>query len=289
MPYICYIDESGNMETLASATHDAQPVIVIAALFLNQERVIPFTKEFIQIKRNFYPKRLNELPHDLEGLRVEIKGNDLCSLIRKHVANKKEDQLRYRFRYVRALLDLMARHNAKFVASIRIKGIGKVIEKDPVYTTAVQHICGTFQRMLSRRSDYGFVIADFRDPAQNNVIAHAVATQKLKATGDAYPRILEAPTFAISHNHAALQVTDILCSALLRPIATYSYCYGHVTNLHVRTEDSRIKKEFASALIKLQFNYSRTIKQGKTKKIITFWGAYIADEILERNGWYLFH
>ena len=104
MPWVCYIDEAGNTETLAHASHSAQPVIAIAGLFLHQEKVIPLTKEFIQIKRNFYPKLLNALPHELEGLRLEIKGNDLRAEIRKHIAAGDNKALRYRLRYVGALL-----------------------------------------------------------------------------------------------------------------------------------------------------------------------------------------
>jgi len=166
-----------------------------------------------------------------------------------------------------------------------IKGIGKPMSADAVYTTSVQHICHDFQTLLSRRFEHGFVIADFRDPAQNNVIAHAVATQTLKATEDAYPRILEAPTFAISHNHAALQLTDVLCSTLLYPMAAFSYCSGHVKNVHVRPEDARIKKEFGSILMGLQYRYRKRFGLG----IKTIGGAHAADQLGGRSGWHLFN
>lgn len=284
MPWICYIDEAGNTEPLAHASHSAQPVMVVAGLFVNQQSVLPLTKEFIQIKRNFYPKRLNNLPHDLEGLRVEVKGNDLRAEIRKHIAAGQNKDLRYRLRYVHALLNLMQKHRTRYVASVWIKGIGKPIKHDAVYTTSVQYICRDFHRLLSSRLDYGFVIADFRDPKQNNIVAHAVGTQKLKAAGDALPRILEAPTFAISHNHAALQLTDVLCSTLLYPIATYAYCSGYVTNLHVRTEDARIKSEFGGRLARLQFRYWK--RQGI--RLTRAGGAFAIDRLAYRGSKLLF-
>lgn len=285
MPWVCYIDEAGNTETLAHPAHSAQPVMVIAGLFLHQEKVIPLTKEFIQIKRNFYPKRLNALAHELEGLRLEIKGNDLRAEIRKHIAAGDKQALRYRLRYVGALLDLLERHGARFVASVWVKRIGQPIKQDAVYTISVQHICMDFHHLLWRHVDNGFVIADFRDPGQNNIVSQSVVTQKLKASGDAFPRIFEAPTFAVSNNHAALQITDILCSTLLYPMAAYSFCSGHVTNLHVRTEDARVKSEFGRKLENLQYRYIKRFGLG-FKKI---GGVHVHDGLAGRNAWHLFN
>jgi uncharacterized protein DUF3800 len=284
MPWLCYIDEAGNTETLASATHHAQPVMVIAGLLVDQQCILPLTKEFIQIKRNFYPKRLGNLTHDLEGLRVEIKGNDLRTEIRKHIVAKQTKNLRYRFRYVHALLDLMQRHQARYVASVWIKQIGTPVKHNAIYTTSVQYICRDFHRLLESRNDSGFVIADFRDPMQNNVVSHAVGTQKLKAAGDALPRILEAPTFAISHNHAALQLTDLLCSTLLYPIAANSYCSGFVKNTHVRPEDSHFKAEFGSRLMRLQFRYWKFIGIRPRRS----GGAFVIDALGHRGSQLLF-
>jgi hypothetical protein len=285
LPFICYIDESGNTEALASATHDAQPAVVIAGLFLNQKNVLPLTHEFIRIKRNFYPKRLNVLKHDLEGLRLEIKGSDLRSEIRKHVAAGDAKKLRYRLRYVRAVLGLLTKFDARYVASVWIKAIGQPVKHDAVYTTSVQHICMDFHHLLWRHFDHGFVIADFRDPGQNNIVSHAVATQKLKATGDAFPRIYEAPTFAVSNNHAALQIADVLCSTLLYPIAVHAYCSGYVANGHVRAEDARFKTEFGASLQDLQYRYTKRF--GLAFKKIG--GAHVHDSHAGRNAWHLFN
>jgi hypothetical protein len=66
-------------------------------------------------------------------------------------------------------------------------------------------------------NDRGVVIADSRVPGQNVNVAHSVFTQKYRATGDPYPRILEVPVFGHSNNHVGLQLADVVGSALLAP------------------------------------------------------------------------
>jgi hypothetical protein len=64
-------------------------------------------------------------------------------------------------------------------------------------------------------------------------VSHSIFTQKFKAEGDQYPRVLEMPTFGHSNNHVGIQIADLLASALLYPMATCAYCRGHVSNVHV--------------------------------------------------------
>jgi hypothetical protein len=68
-------------------------------------------------------------------------------------------------------------------------------------------------------------------------------------------RLMEMPMFGHSDNHAGIQAADMICSAFLFPMATFVYCQGHVTNLHVDLQYYRIRDLFGDRLKRLQFRY----------------------------------
>ncbi|TCG00797.1 hypothetical protein BZM27_54615 [Paraburkholderia steynii] len=53
------------------------------------------------------------------------------------------------------------------------------------------------------------MVADFLDDATDDQVAHSIFTQKYRARGDPFDRLLELPTFGISNNHVGLQLTDV--------------------------------------------------------------------------------
>ena len=60
--------------------------------------------------------------------------------------------------------------------------------------------------------------------------------------GNLYPRILEVLLFGHSDNHAALQIADQVCPALLFPMAAQTYCTGHcAAKPHVQAGDARYR------------------------------------------------
>jgi hypothetical protein len=66
------------------------------------------------------------------------------------------------------------------------------------------------------------------------------------------------PVFGHSENHAGIQITDFLCSTLLFPIATQTYCLPKLgISAHVHAEDARIKIRYAPRLRALQYRYYR--------------------------------
>lgn len=84
MPFVCYVDEAGCSAPLPVAKTDIQPVLVIAGLIVDQERLQDLTVEFLRLKRKFYPGKFSS-PHHLDDVREEIKGCELRSVIRKKV------------------------------------------------------------------------------------------------------------------------------------------------------------------------------------------------------------
>ena len=73
----------------------------------------------------------------------------------------------------------------------------------------------------------------------------------LRSTG----RLLDLPTFGHSNNHVPLQIADMLCSTLLFPMATSTYCHGHISGKHVRGRDKFIRRRYASRIKALQYRY----------------------------------
>jgi len=77
------------------------------------------------------------------------------------------------------------------------------------------------------------VVADSRRKNQNMDTSHSIFTKIFSNSGNAYPNLLEMPTFCHANNHALIQIADFICSGLLFPMAAYSFCTGYVHNVHV--------------------------------------------------------
>ncbi|MBL8509858.1 MAG: DUF3800 domain-containing protein [Chitinimonas sp.] len=120
-------------------------------------------------------------------------------------------------------------------------------------------------------------MADSRDHLKNVNVAHSVFTQKFRASAGVYERILELPTFAHSENHAGIQICDMICSALLFPIASHAYCTGYVSNVHVQPGAANLKARFGLQLKALQYRYRSPL--GKWHG-----GVTVADPLGERSA-----
>ena len=250
MPYICYIDEAGCTTPLPSAETDIQPVLVIVGLVVDVAKVREITIRFLELKRRFFPRKFGAGNHLLDDVLLEIKGSDLRSSIRKHGA--KADAT---LKFIDSTLELLRANNARLFASVWVKGIGKAIDSRAIYTTSIQAACRNFSSFLEASDDSGFMVADFRTPGLNTQVSHSIFTQKYRAKGDPLARLLELPTFGHSDNHVPLQIADLLCSTLLFPMATATYCAGQIKGKHVRGRDILIKRRYASRIKALQFRY----------------------------------
>ncbi|MGE0651473.1 MAG: DUF3800 domain-containing protein [Alphaproteobacteria bacterium] len=86
----------------------------------------------------------------------------------------------------------------------------------------MQSLCESFQKSLERSDDIGFITADSRTHTLNLNVSHSIFTQKFKRSGDEIDRIVDLPGFAISDNHAGLQICDLLSSAFLFPMSVHA-------------------------------------------------------------------
>jgi hypothetical protein len=247
LAYICYIDEAGCSATLPAAKSDIQPLLVIAGLIVPEDAVPELTRSFLSLKRKYFPGLFHS-PHLLDDVREEIKGSDLRSAIRKRGMRATAQM-----RFIDDTLKLIEHYSCRIVGSIWIKGVGRPVKAREIYTTSIQRACRAFQSFLATKDSKGIMVADFRTTQLNDQVAHSVFTQKYRWKGDPFDRIVELPTFGVSNNHVGLQITDLLCSALLFPMASSVYCFGQISGVHVNPRDLVIRRRYTRRLKHLQF------------------------------------
>jgi hypothetical protein len=272
--YVMYVDEAGCTGTLTTAGPSAvQPVLVIAGLILPADRIPALTAELLSLKRRFFPSRVNAAPRQLDDILVEVKG----SAMRRAVAEGRANERVHAIGFLDLLLGQLEAVNARLVARVLIKGINVAVDRQAVYTRAVQALASHFQHFLAERQVGGFIIADSRTYYQNWPVSHSIFTQKFRWAGDSYDRLLELPLFGHSLNHSGLQYCDLLCSALVGPIATESYCNGIITGNHVRPGFARIKSRYTARLRAMQYRYQQADQR---------WvgGITVNDQLTQRSG-----
>ena len=275
--YICYIDEAGCPGRLPSAISNIQPLLVIGGLFIEQSMLSYVTKEFIAIKTKFFPKSLSSARHYLERNAIEIKGSELRKAIR--VGNRR--QRRHAIGFLNSLISLIERCQIKICYRVWIKPIGGYFNGQSVYTSSIQAISGYFNHFLSDKSSKGLVVLDSRLTSQNYLVSISVFTQKHQTAGDLYPHLVEMPVFGNSKNHTCIQISDIIASALLFPIAAHTYCLGKMNNIHADPTYKIIKDQYIHRLQNLQYRYQDD--SGKWQG-----GIVVSDGIEGRSGKLLF-
>ncbi|MEK7674336.1 MAG: DUF3800 domain-containing protein [Verrucomicrobiota bacterium] len=248
---VFYVDESGCLGTLVSANSPIQPVFALGGVILKQERLTEFTLDWLHLKERFFPKM--QIPNSdfLDWIAVEIKGAEL----RKRIREGPRDPRRHALGFMDKFLDLLERHDARLLGRLYVKSIGTPFNGRAVYTSAVQSLAADFQSFLAAGQGDGLIILDSRNKPKNTNVSHSVFTQKFRAAGDAYNRLVEMPVFGHSDNHAGIQAADMICSAFLFPMAAYVYCQGHVNNIHVHLQYYRIRDLFGERLKRMQFRY----------------------------------
>ncbi len=273
----CYLDESGDTGTLPIANSPIQPLICLLGLSLDLTSLRPFTLDFLDLKARFFPGLFVGTLR-LSRILSEIKGSDIRAAFRTNDHQRRHHHIGF----LDALLGLVDSYGCRIFGRVWIKRIGAKLDGVAIYTSSAQSICSTFDHLLSTKDDAGIVIADSRRHGQNRGVSFSLFTQKLSSAGDPCARIVEMPTFGHSENHAGLQVADLLCSALLFPIAAYIHCTGHVNNIHVHPDYLILKQRYAPRLQKLQHRYEDPNSGRWTG------GLIVSDQLGFRSGAHLF-
>lgn len=242
--YFLYLDEAGCPGTWIGDEGGAQPALVVVGVMVSVENIAPITREFISLKRRFFPGLFLESSF-LDSLTVEIKGADIRSQIRKKGRNAK-----VQLQFMDELLKLLVRFDVRITSTMWPKTLGAQFNGRSVYAVAVQRAHTAFEESLSAEATGGIVVADSRNDQLNREVSHSVFTQKFKLSGDAYPNIVEAPLFAHSNSHAMLQISDLLATVVLWPIATQAFMAQAPSRL-IFKRDRLLWIRFAPSLRKL--------------------------------------
>jgi hypothetical protein len=249
--YLCYMDESGCTGALPSATSPIQPILAVTGIIVDESRLHHITIDYLNLKQRFFPGKLPVTAEFLQWVLVEIKGSE----VRKQVRSSSHRKRSPAFLFLDEFIKLLESYAIKIIGRIWAKGIGQPFNGRSVYTSSVQHICNYFNHFLSVNNHNGFIISDSRNPTLNSNVSHSIFTAKFKASGDAFPCLIEMPSFGHSENHVGIQMADLLCSGLLFPLATCSYCLGHVFSVHVQASHIGLKRRFGARLRELQYVY----------------------------------
>jgi hypothetical protein len=272
--WTAYIDDAGDPEVLPNAvTNGVTPLFVIAAVAFDQACLHSVTMQYLALKRRFFPKLIKATPHLLEWVRPEIKGTDLKRMMR----SEKRKERRTATTFINEVMNLLEANGAQVFARVWIKKIAEPVDKQAMTTFSIQACAANFQRLLEERDGQGLVVVDSSSPRLNAAVSHSIFTQKFKAAGDAYDRIIEMPVFGHSENHVGIQIADIVASGLIFPIASHVYCDGYVTSVHVHARFSEVKVRYASRLKRLQHRYydDSGFRRG---------GIVTSDKIANRSG-----
>ncbi|MGE0665590.1 MAG: DUF3800 domain-containing protein [Sphingomonadales bacterium] len=279
--YLFYVDESGDLGPIPitpSPNGNDQPVLVIGALIVEASRLEAVTLDFLNLKRRFYPGLPYPSPNHLDKIIPEIKGAD----IRRQATRGRRNAQRHAIGFLDKILAMLGAHGVQLLCRIWVKAPGALMNGRAIYTSSVQWMYSSFENYLAGQDSVGFCIADSRDHLKNVSVAHSIFTQKFRASSGTYSRMLELPTFGHSENHAGLQLCDIVCSALLYPMAAEVYCTGHIANIHVQPGAAALRQRFGPILKQMQFRYREPL--GKWNG-----GIVVSDPIGQRNASLLFH
>ncbi|WP_188829259.1 DUF3800 domain-containing protein [Nocardia camponoti] len=246
---LCYLDESGDEQALRTPTDP--PVLVIAGIVVSGESLRGLVFDFLQLKKKFYPALAKPELQLSELITHEIKGCDL----RRDVRSTSRNRRRAAFTLISDVLALLTRYNATVVGEIHVKGDRPL--RRWVYAEIVAGIASQFERRLGATHSSGMMILDARTKSKNVPAVHRLTTERFRSGGDPYPSLLESPVFGHSDAHVALQIADIVASALLFPMSCFAYSQCLLDNVHLSERYGELRDRFAPQLRSLEHRYAR--------------------------------
>jgi hypothetical protein len=246
---LCYVDESGTTETLVRTDGAQQPVMVVAGVSLPERDLTRITHEWINLKTRFHPEFKKTGNGWLDPILKEVKGAKLRKGFRDGATPRERKRA---IGMLDGTIKLLERHDAKILGRVWVKRLDAEINERGVYGSSLQFICRAFNSSLPAE-ERGMVVVDSQTYRHNHQLAHSVFTQRF-ARNPKHLGLVDMPVFGHSDNHAGLQIADLLCSAILAPIACSVYAGAYGTwNLHCASCHLDIRERFGSRLKALTF------------------------------------
>lgn len=272
--YICYVDESGGFEAPNQAP-GATPLMTFAGLIIRTDALAPLTADFLDLKRRFYPGL--RTVRNLDLVLSEVKGSELRKRVRSHAREKR----RHSIGVLDSTVRLIEQYDLRLLGRVWIKKSNEALDPRASYTFAIQDIARHFNHFLESKTDSGLMLCDGRAHSQDAQVSHSIFTLKHKQSGDELSRLVEAPVFGRSENHAGLQLADILASGLVFPIAARVYCAAHVSSIHTHRNYDVLRSRFSASLRPQQHLYQDS--SGRTRG-----GIVVSDKLGKKSSSLIF-
>ena len=252
---LCYVDESGKADTLTRTDAQQQPVVVIAGISLPERSLTQITHEWIELKRAYLPViRKSSRKGWLDGILKELKGTTLRRGFRTRATVRQRQQA---IGLIDGLVNLLERHDCRILGRIWVKELDARIEGMHMHFSSLQFICGAFHAGLGD-DERGMVVVDSQTYQHNHQLAHSVFTQRF-ARKPSHERLVDMPVFGHSDNHAGLQIADLLCSAVLAPIACAVYGGSYASwNTHCDSGFLDIRERYGERLERLTYDWNNS-------------------------------
>ncbi|MGN6188091.1 MAG: DUF3800 domain-containing protein [Conexibacter sp.] len=249
---LCYVDESGKPQTLTRDDADQQPVVVIAGVSMPERCLMAITHEWIGLKRLYLPAiRRGSRSGWLDGILEEVKGTTLRRGFRANATSRQRKQA---IGLLDGLVGLLERYGCRVLGRIWVKQLDTPIDGMRMHVSSLRFICGAFHAGLED-DERGVVVVDSQTYQHNHRLAHAVFTQRF-ARRPHHEQLVDMPLFGHSDNHAGLQIADLLCSALLAPLACAVYGSSYAGwNRHCDSGFLGICERYGERLARLTYDW----------------------------------
>lgn len=244
--HVCYVDESGNNQILDQP--DAPPVLVIAGVTFAESCLKELVWQFLALKKQFNPTLKSGKLSDL--IRTEVKGANLRADIRSSSRRRN----RRAVGFLDNVLDLLEVNSATITGEIWVKNDGAGISSG-FYPDAIANIAASFQAQMAAAQSRGMMILDAQTKVKNVPSVNGITTRRYKTGGDALHCMIESPLFGHSDAHVALQIADIVASALLFPMACSAFCGDLHDNAHTQQAYGLIQQRYGARLRDLEHRY----------------------------------
>jgi Protein of unknown function (DUF3800) len=249
---LCYVDESGKAETLTRADVQQQPVVVIAGVSLPEAELTSITHDWIELKARFYPGMAERGQKGwLDGILHDIKGTSLRRGFRAKASNR---QRKHAIGLIGETIGLLERHDARIIGRIWLKALDEPNDDMSIHTSSLHFICAAVHAGLVD-DERRMVVVDSQTYQHNFRLAHSMFTLRFGKRA-LHDRLVDMPVFGHSDNHAGLQIADLLCSAVLAPIACAVYGGSYASwNSHCDRGFLDIRERFGERLERLTYQW----------------------------------
>lgn len=190
------------------------PLFVVTGLILPLDEWPRWDREYLVLKRWFFPKEIAASSKRPEY--YEVKGNDLCA------PRNRGSGRNAGFR--KGVLNLLRRHGARVTSVAYAKSPSRPIIGATVYSNGVQRMAMKFSDILPA-GDVGLIYADSRAALKDERLGASYLSFRLgNVTGRAMRNLVEAPAFTHSVLMSGLQLADNVGSIIYG--ASYERMFG---------------------------------------------------------------